>query len=172
MITLEPITLQNIEIFKQIRLRALQDSPGAFGSTYARESEFSDVDWAQRVGRWNGDRGIGYVAMDGESACGIAGALLGDEDRSQAQLVSMWTAPTHRGRGLGRMLVEAVQAWAVKRGVEVLSLMVTSTNDGAMLFYERLGFERTEKTLPYPNDPSVVEYEMSQVVGRTSGRGW
>jgi ribosomal protein S18 acetylase RimI-like enzyme len=171
MIAIEPITIQNAGAFKEIRLRALQDSPSAFSSTYARESQFSDADWAQRIERWNGEKGVGFLAMDGDSACGIAGSLLDEEDGSRAQLVSMWTAPTHRSCGVGRLLVEGVLGWASRLGVHVLTLMVTSINDGAMSFYERLGFERTGKTLPYPNDPAVVEYEMSRMVGQARVSG-
>jgi len=47
--SLEPIKLQNIQTLKVARLRALLDSPSAFGSTYARESMMSDVEWVQRV---------------------------------------------------------------------------------------------------------------------------
>jgi ribosomal protein S18 acetylase RimI-like enzyme len=42
--------------------------------------------------------------------------------------------------------------------------MVTSVNEPAMRFYERLGFTRTGHTEPYPNDSSVLEYEMSRPV--------
>jgi ribosomal protein S18 acetylase RimI-like enzyme len=38
--------------------------------------------------------------------------------------------------------------------------MVTSNNEPAIRFYERLGFTRTGRTEPYPNDPGVIEYEM------------
>jgi len=34
-----------------------------------------------------------------------------------------------------------------------------------MAFYERLGFIRTGRTEPYPNDPALIEYEMSRPVG-------
>jgi ribosomal protein S18 acetylase RimI-like enzyme len=60
------------------------------------------------------------------------------------------------------MLVEAVIGWARKAGVERLNLMVTSPNQGAVLFYQRLGFAMTGRSEPYPNDPALVEYEMSR----------
>jgi hypothetical protein len=41
------ITPENALVFKTVRLRALQESPTAFGSTYAKESQFSDADWVQ-----------------------------------------------------------------------------------------------------------------------------
>jgi ribosomal protein S18 acetylase RimI-like enzyme len=42
--------------------------------------------------------------------------------------------------------------------------MVTSVNDSAIRFYERLGFARTGRSEPYPNDPSITEYEMSRAI--------
>jgi len=47
--------------------------------------------------------------------------------------------------------------------------MVTSSNHAAMEFYGRLGFSMTGRTEPYPNDPALMEYEMSRRVGSTSG---
>jgi len=43
--TLEPLSLQLVEEYKTVRLRALKDTPTAFGSTYAKESALSDADW-------------------------------------------------------------------------------------------------------------------------------
>jgi ribosomal protein S18 acetylase RimI-like enzyme len=165
MIALEPITALNLAIFRDVRLRALQDAPLAFGSTYARESQLSDEEWLQRVTRWNGERGIGYVAMDGGCGCGIAGSFLDEEDGTRAHLISMWTAPTHRQCGIGRRLVNEIAGWARLRGAETLHLMVTSSNEPAMLFYQRLDFSQTGRTEPYPNDPALIEYEMSRPIG-------
>jgi ribosomal protein S18 acetylase RimI-like enzyme len=163
-ITLEPIITRNVAAFKEVRLRALEDSPSAFGSTYAREVQLTDADWAERAARWNGEKGIGFLAMDASVACGLAGSFLDEADSGKAQLISMWTAPTHRQRGVGRLLVEEIAAWARRRGATALQLMVTSSNQPAMLFYERLGFTRTGRTEPYPNDGRLIEYEMSRTL--------
>jgi ribosomal protein S18 acetylase RimI-like enzyme len=162
MITLVPITAQNVAVFKEVRLRALQDTPSAFGSTYARELQLTDAEWLERAARWDGDKGIGYLAMDGVAACGIAGSFLDESNPTQAQLISMWTALEYRQCGIGRLLVEAIADWARGRGASVLQLMVTSSNEPALFFYQRLGFARTGRTEPYPNDPSLIEYEMSR----------
>ena len=164
MITIEPITPQNACLFKEVRLRALQDAPFAFGSTYAKELQFDDAEWLRRAERMNGDRGVGFLAMDGETACGIVGAFLDANVATRAQLVSMWTAQTHRQRGVGRLLVNEILNWARLRKVRTLLLMVTSNNDPAIRFYEKLGFTRTGRTEPYPNDPAVLEYEMSLLI--------
>jgi ribosomal protein S18 acetylase RimI-like enzyme len=112
--------------------------------------------------RWNGETGIGLLAMDSDACCGIASSFLDKDDAKRAHLISMWTAPTHRQRGIGRLLVNEIAGWARKRGAQLLQLMVTSSNDAAMLFYERLGFTRTGRTEPYPNDSRLIEYEMSR----------
>ena len=163
MIKIEAVTRENLSLFKMVRLEALRESPLAFGSTYAREAAFDEAEWLKRLERWNGEKGIGFLAMDGEVGCGIAGALIENDD-SRATLVSMWTAPTHRKDGVGTMLVEAVLGWAESRGIKTLDLLVTGVNDGAMRFYERLGFVRTGKTQAYPIDPSITEYEMARDV--------
>lgn len=96
MLSVQRITPHNIDVFKAIRLHALQDAPSAFSSTFEREANFSDKDWHARVERWNGETGVGFLAIDRDIPCGIAGSLLDQADCSQAELVSMWTAPTRR----------------------------------------------------------------------------
>src|SRR5689334_8207711 len=105
MISIEPITARNVWVFKAVRLRALQEDPYAFGSTYAKESQLSDAEWMKRVQRWNGETGIGFLAMDDGVACGLAGSFLEENDPTRSVLISMWTAPTHRQQGVGRLLV-------------------------------------------------------------------
>jgi ribosomal protein S18 acetylase RimI-like enzyme len=116
------------------------------------------------VTRWSGESGIGYLAMEGGHGCGIAGVLLEEEDGTCANLVSMWVAPTHRKCGAGRLLVNEIADWSRQRGVHVMRLMVTSSNESAMQFYQRLGFSRTGRTEPYPNDLALIEYEMSKLI--------
>jgi ribosomal protein S18 acetylase RimI-like enzyme len=164
MITILPIAPQNAFTFKAVRLRALQDTPLAFGATYANESQLTDAEWIARTERWNGERGVGFLAMDGDIACGIAGSFLDQNDATRAQLISMWTAPTHRRRGVGQLLVKEVLNWARSRNARTLLLLVTSHNQPAIRFYERLGFTRTGLTQPYPNDPSILEFEMSRPI--------
>src|SRR5271166_4519580 len=123
---LEQISTNNVLAFKTVRLWALQDSPAAFGSTFARESQFSDAEWLKRAANMNGEKRIGYLAMDGESPCGIIGAFRDEHDSFSANVISMWVAPAHRRTGVGSSLISAVQTWARTSGVRALRLMVTS----------------------------------------------
>ena len=165
MIAIAPIHPGNVSTFRDVRLRALLDTPSAFGSTYERERELSDTEWMGRAIRWNGERGVGFLAIDEGIGCGMVGSILDEDDATVATLVSMWTAPTHRRRGIARRLVDAVTAWARSRDVAVMRLMVTSNNAAAIAFYEQLGFACTGRSEPYPNDASLVELEMLRWLG-------
>lgn len=161
MITIKRITPDAGPVFKRIRLRALEESPLAFSSTFARESQFSDDEWSRRIARWNGDDGDAmFLAFAEETACGIVGSYVEQENRKRAQVVSMWVDPAFRRAGVGKALIDAVVEWNRSRGVREVLLMVTSVNEGAIAFYERLGFAKTGVTTEYPNDPAIIEYEM------------
>jgi|CZKL01.1.fsa_nt_gi GNAT superfamily N-acetyltransferase len=159
-ITLQRISPETVSIFKAVRLSALQDTPTAFGSTFAREAQLSDAEWLQRSKRWTTDHAIGYLAFDGDAACGIVAAFRDEEEPHRACVVSMWVDPSWRRSGVGRALIHALRDWAVTCGHSALALMVTSVNTSAIRFYERIGFQMSGRTEPYPNDPDILEYEM------------
>jgi ribosomal protein S18 acetylase RimI-like enzyme len=162
--TIEPVSADLAMTFKSVRLRALQDAPTAFASTYETESKLSDDEWTQRaIERGSGERSICYLVfdddIDNDIAVGIAGGYFPDGGGGPF-LVSMWVAPSHRRRAIGQQLVEAVERWARSRAAPQLVLEVTTTNEPAIRFYEKLGFRKTGRVQPYPNDPKLREYEM------------
>jgi GNAT superfamily N-acetyltransferase len=90
---------------------------------------------------------------------GTVGIVAGiTEDRpGVAQLVSMWVAPEARGKGVARLLIDAVVMWARDRGMRHLELWVTEDNDRARVLYERAGFSATGERQPVPSDPARME---------------
>jgi len=50
--------------------------------------------------------------------------------------------------------------WVRAEGTRTLRLIVTSNNDGAIEFYQSLGFTITAKIGPYRNDPALNDLEM------------
>lgn len=165
MIEIKRITPETAFVFKEVRLRALAESPTAFSSTYARESQFPDEEWRRRAERCSGDgKDAMFMAFENEAVCGIAGTLRDPENAGRAQLVSMWVDPAHRRAGVGKALIDAVVEWNSARGVAELAMMVTDVNVAAIALYERLGFAKTGVTEQYPNDPSILEYEMTMTL--------
>lgn len=161
MIEIKRITPEIALVFKEVRLRALLESPTAFSSTYAKERLLPDDEWQRRASRWGGDANDAiFLAFEGEAVCGIVGSYREPEGGERAQVISMWVDPAHRRSRVGKALIDTVVEWNRKCGVRELVLMVTSVNTGAMEFYEQLGFAKTGVTEQYPNDPAIIEHEM------------
>ena len=152
---------------RALRLRALADSPMAFGATLAEEEAFDERVWHERAaGGATGVDRITFVAERGAEWIGIATGLAKSVEPSGPMLVGMFVAPEERGRGVGAMLVEAIVDWARAANATELCLWVTSTNAAAISLYRRCGFESTGEDRPRRLTPSVVEIEMVRHLGR------
>jgi ribosomal protein S18 acetylase RimI-like enzyme len=162
MLTIVPLSPRVLNDFKAVRLRALKDTPSAFGRTYAEESNFSDAEWLNRVTIWNsGSRSVCYIAMNGGEPCGIIACYLDDHDPPRPNVASMWVAPSHRRSGLGTRLLDYARKWAQTLKTPQMRLMVTSGNAAAIHFYERYGFALTGTIEPYPPNPTLHQCEMT-----------
>jgi RimJ/RimL family protein N-acetyltransferase len=159
------VSTDDVEVYRDIRLRALRDAPSAFASSYDAEAARSQDDWADRVAAAsNGDERATFLAFDGGVCVGLAGC--GHDDLgADRQLVSMWVAPSHRGTGVAGELVDAVLGWAADMGARRVGLWVTRDNDRAKRFYERAGFTPTGDVQPLPSDPCKDEIRMIRDVG-------
>ena len=108
---------------KKVRLAALADAPAAFGSTYAREAAFSDTEWAERSRRGSsGSLRTTFFAQEEGEVVGLVGGYRDAAGDPVVELVSMWVDPSHRRRGVGQVLVEAVCDWARHTGADAVAL--------------------------------------------------
>lgn len=56
--------------------------------------------------------------------------------------------PSAQGQGIGKVLVEAAEAWLKARGVPKVQLLIRQSNeDNVVPFYEKLGFEKAPTTV-------------------------
>src|SRR5690606_16455024 len=108
---------------RDVRLRALADSPTMFGSTLAREQEFDEAEWRRRAAR-----PATFLASRGGVDVGMAGAYEFDGDWL---LAGMWLAPQARGTGVVDSLVHACEAVAAQAGARTISLGVMEDNPRA-----------------------------------------
>jgi ribosomal protein S18 acetylase RimI-like enzyme len=141
------VTREEWERVRELRLRALADVPDAFGSTLEGERSLDRPEWIAWIEGWESATNAMFVAERGDRWIGMAvGSRTGDEDH--AHLYGMWVDPTWRGTGVGARLVEGVLRWARSWGARWVGLAVTETNDGAIGFYEHLGFVDTGERYP------------------------
>jgi RimJ/RimL family protein N-acetyltransferase len=130
------------QAWRDIRLRALRDSPDAFGSTYAREVAFAEADWRRRL---EDPTSVSVLALEGHRAVGMVGGF--QDLPGWLHVIAMWVDPGARGRGLAQGLLRAIHHWADDRGLR-LHLDVSTANPGARRVYERYGFTITGETRP------------------------
>lgn len=79
--------------------------------------------------------------FDGERLVGTA--MVG-HDGHRGWVYYLAVAEDQRGCGLGRQLMLAAERWLRERGAVKVQLMVRSTNEAVLGFYDHLGYEDAE----------------------------
>jgi GNAT superfamily N-acetyltransferase len=125
-------------VLRAARLRALLDSPHAFTSNYALESNWGELEWRRvlTAATW-------VVAHEAGSVIGMAKAVIEPELPAARIVESAWVAPTHRRRGVLRALLQKLAETASVVQVTELMLWVLEDNHDAQNAYRALGFEPT-----------------------------
>jgi len=154
------VTSGDWQALRDVRLRALDDAPDAFGTTHAEAVARAEQwwrEWAQKSAE--SDAQAMVLAWDGDAAVGIAGVFATDD--GAWQVISMWVEPAARGGGVGRALLDAVVAWAREHdGGRAIRLSVTDGNDAARHLYERYGFVDTGVQEPLRSNSTLTIREL------------
>ncbi|MBF4584765.1 GNAT family N-acetyltransferase [Curtobacterium sp. VKM Ac-2887] len=146
-IELRRVTADDWRVWRPVRLRALADSPHAFGSTLQDWADAPEHRWRTRLSI-PGALDLLAVAAEGD-VVGMASGVPGTDAGAPAELISMWVDPAARGRGVARALIEAIAEWAAASGGRALELSVMPDNTVARHTYERAGFTALDE----PGDP-------------------
>ncbi len=91
------------------------------------------------------------------AACGA----LKRHDGGIGEVKRMYTRPLHRGRKVGAMIVEGIEALARAEGLKRLVLETGDRHPAAWTVNERAGFTRCGPVLDYPESKWSVFYEKS-----------
>jgi GNAT superfamily N-acetyltransferase len=149
-------------LYRELRLRALAESPDAFGRTLADELARSDADWIRITESVTTPGGqVMLVAEEAGRSLGLTFGIFDKERAKTGHVGGMWVDPGVRGRGAGRALVEAAIAWARSRGLDRLELWVTKGNGPAVRLYERAGFADTGRRDVLPSNPALQTIQMA-----------
>jgi len=143
------VTEADHALLRDVRLRALLDSPDAFGRTHAESADLPEDDWRERAG---GPSPTLVVLEEGRGVA-MGGVVVHD---GRASVWGMWTDPADRGRGHGTRVLDALLAWADERGLAV-DLEVTEGNPAAQALYVSRGFIATGARRPLrPGSPTYA----------------
>jgi ribosomal protein S18 acetylase RimI-like enzyme len=137
MIELRVLSGDDWRLWRELRLQALEEAPGAFSSTLTdwRGDRDAEPRWRDRLANVP----FNVIAELNGKAAGMVGATWPDSD-SSVELISMWVAPFARGRGVGDALIDAVIAWARERRAARVVLTVMESNEFATKLYRRHRF--------------------------------
>ena len=98
-----------------------------------------------------------FIAREDGQAVGC-GALKRHPD-GVGEVKRMYTRPSHRGRKIGALIVQRVEALAREEGFLRLVLETGDRHPAAWAVYERAGFTRCGAVLDYPDSKWSVFYE-------------
>lgn len=143
-VQLQLLTPSDAAAYQSVRLRALQEHPEAFGSSYEDEAhqpieavaarlEESDDQFV--LGAWQQpNQLVGIVALHRSPRLKV---------RHRAGVGGMYIAPEARGQGIGKAMIQKLIALAPNKlpNLEEIILAVTVGNSAARSIYVGVGFE-------------------------------
>jgi GNAT superfamily N-acetyltransferase len=155
-IEIRPLEPNDWEIYRAVRLAALQQSPECFGRSYQQEKDGTETRWRvfvqerTRFAAMVEGKPVGTISVGPATWTGAAA------------ITSAWVDPTHRCRGIGKRLVAAALGWVRRNGLYQVFLRVNQGCDAAERLYCRHGFKRTGDSGDLGD--GRVDYEMSLTI--------
>jgi ribosomal protein S18 acetylase RimI-like enzyme len=80
------------------------------------------------------------VRADGE----LVGSAMVGHDGHRGWVYYLAVAESARGRGLGKELMDAAEAWLIERGLPKIQFMVRTDNTAVLDFYDHLGYAKQD----------------------------
>jgi GNAT superfamily N-acetyltransferase len=124
------------------------------GALYPPEQRFGPN---ARAEQFEAGSGTFLMARAAGRAVGCGGVRL--IDATTAEVKRMYVEPTHRGTGLGRAVLLALEAAAQQMGVQRLVLETGVHQQAAIAVYRRAGFTQVDCWGEYSTSPSSVCFE-------------
>jgi GNAT superfamily N-acetyltransferase len=161
MLSIHPLAPSEWRVYRDLRLQALRDSPDAFSSRYEHEDARDDSDWAARISAAvTSTSAQVLIAYQHTQPCGLVWCKSLDAEPPVVELFQMWVAPSSRGTGAGRALLDAATAWAVSRGAQRVCLGVTLADSPAMQLYQSSGFRPVGEPEPLRQGSALTSQSM------------
>ncbi len=101
--------------------------------------------------RLSGKDGVVFIAEEAGEILGFVSTTINNPDTwrltKRVEVDNIFLAHTHRGKGVGKKLIEEVKKWSQDIQANRVFLTAFSQNKKAIAFYEREGFIPYEITL-------------------------
>jgi RimJ/RimL family protein N-acetyltransferase len=137
---IRPLTPDDAELYRELRLAALREHPLAYVTDYREESALPIEEMRKRLA---GATSVTFGSFD-ERLIGIATLLWTTRlrQRFRATVVGMFVLPAFRRQGLATELLRAcIERARAMPEVEEVCLCITVGNDAARAAYVKFGFQ-------------------------------
>jgi ribosomal protein S18 acetylase RimI-like enzyme len=126
----------DVNAYRQVRLKALMDHPEAYGVSPESFSKRTDQEIASFLSEFS------VFGLFDPELCGIAAFQQSTQERERHRggIYQVYAAPHLRGTGAARELIDHIAQYA-KAYVSQLHLGVGTENHSALRLYEKAGFE-------------------------------
>jgi GNAT superfamily N-acetyltransferase len=117
---IRPLRPDEWMLFRDLRIRAVTDTPDAFGAVPDEVVRRSDDEWRNFTAGFASDGHVLLVGFVADEAVGTTYARLNDD--GTGHIGAMWIDPRHRRGGLGQLLLRAGIDWILAQGAPVVQL--------------------------------------------------
>jgi GNAT superfamily N-acetyltransferase len=142
-ITVRVLDGSDWQLYRDVRLRALDESPESFSAQLADEVDQDEQFWRDRM-----DRSHRLLAEREGRPQGIASVGTYAAEPSAGEIFGLYVVPEARGTGVSWRLVEAAAALASREGHRELYYWVGVDNGRAIGFAKNFGFRSTDSRRP------------------------
>jgi RimJ/RimL family protein N-acetyltransferase len=141
MTSIRRLQVGEVELFKQVRLMALQEAPYAFPTTYAHAIQRSAEGWQEQADRSaEGPDRATFIVFSDDIPIGMAALYRDEEKVDVGELLQVWVSPEYRGTRVIWDLMDEVFHWAKENRFSKMIAGVTKGNARAQKFYIKYGF--------------------------------
>jgi GNAT superfamily N-acetyltransferase len=117
------LTEHDWQVWREVRLAALRDSPDAFYSTLEQEQAYDEAKWRDLVKpAW----GVKVVSLADDSPVGAVGAYVSEEVEGAVELFGMWVSPAARGTGVSAEPGACTYGSGSRRSLSSIPIPVTA----------------------------------------------
>ena len=110
-----------------------------------------------------GDTGVGVVFLEGDLVVAYGGMMLAPYE---GQITNIATHPSHRRKGYGRAVTDALLQIASEKQLEQVALEVRVSNKSAISLYEGLGFLNVGTRRGFYRNPQEDALVMIKTFGK------
>ncbi len=146
------LTKDDYDLYRKIRLELLKREPISFGSSFEEETLFEDKIWKYRLTK---EHVSTFGAFESNEIIGLCVVVYNPRSKMKhlATLHSMYVRKEHRGKGIGKRMIEFAEKSSRNKGVQRMNLSVVSSNVNAIGLYKKLGFKE------YGEEPETIKVE-------------